>query len=72
LNKGNGMRLKLVSQGLRSENTKVIDENGEMINGISSVSININTDGVGEVTLVIHDMEVYADFDREQIKVKLV
>jgi len=66
------MRLKIVSQGLRSEDTKVIDENGEIIQGITSVNINIVAGEVGEVTLVMSNIEMYADFDREQVKVKLV
>lgn len=66
------MRLKVVSQGLRSEDTKVIDENGEMIDGIKSLNINIVAGEVGEVTLVISDIEVYAEFDRAKVNAKLV
>ena len=66
------MRLKVVSRGLRSEDTKVIDENGETIDGIASLNINIVAGEVGEVTLVIRDIEVYAEFDRAKVNAKLV
>jgi hypothetical protein len=66
------VRLKVVSRGLRSEDTKVIDENGETIDGIASLNINIVAGEVGEVTLVIRDIEVYAEFDRAKVNAKLV
>jgi hypothetical protein len=66
------MKLKLISYGLRSEDTRVLDENGEIIEGIQSLKINIEAGKVGEVTLVMSNIEVFADFDREQVKAKPV
>jgi hypothetical protein len=52
------MKLKLISEGLDSSKTTLVDENGEIIEGVQAVYIDIVAGEIGNLTVIFNNADL--------------